>query len=674
MGSISSISSLPFDEYIIPPSWRDRTISIDDYKRICEESLRNIEEFWAKVAEQLKWFKKWDRVLDSSNPPFFKWFVGGELNMSYLCLDWQIEQGRKNKVALIWEGEPVDERGEPTEVRKLTYYDLWRETNRVAYALREKLGVKKGEIITFYCPMLPELATLLLATVRIGAAHSIVFSGFSAQALAERIKDAESRIVVTADGMYRRGRILRLKEIVDEAVKQCPTVEKVIVIRRVGLTDVHMEPGRDIWYSDLLSDVPRNVYVEPERMRSEDTLFVLYTSGTTGKPKGIVHDIGGYAVGLYATMKWVFDVRDDDIIFNSADIGWITGHSYNLYGPLIVGSTFIWYEGAPDYPAPDRWWSIIERYGVTIFYTSPTAVRMFMRYGEDWVRKHDLSTLRIVHTVGEPINPEAWRWYFRNLCRENCAASSTWWMTETGIILISHVPGIGLIPLKPGTNAMPIPGVEADVLDEDGNSCPPGVKGYLVIKTPWPGMLLTILKDPERYIKTYWSKFSKPDQGLWIFYTSDYAVKDKDGYIWVLGRADEVLKVAGHRIGTAELESALVQHPAVAEAAVVGKPDPIKGEVPVAFVVLREGYSPSPELEKELKEWVRKMIGPLAEPAEVYFVTKLPKTRSGKIMRRLIKAVIVGAPLGDITTLEDASAVEEVKKAYEELRRLVERK
>ncbi len=658
--------ALPFNERIVPQSWKDRTVSVEEFKRLREESLRNIEEFWSRIAEELPWFKKWEKVLDASNPPFYKWFAGAETNMSYLCLDWQIQQGRKNKVALIWEGEPVNENGEPIEVRKLTYYELWRETNRIAYMLKNKLGVRKGEIITFYCPMIPELASFLLATVRIGAAHSVVFSGFSSQALAERIRDAGSRIVVTADGMYRRGKILRLKDVVDEAVKQCPTVEKVIVIRRIGLKNMNTVSGRDYYFDELMSDVPKNVYVEPERMKSEDMLFILYTSGTTGKPKGIVHDIGGYAVGLYATMKWVFDVREDDIYFNTADIGWITGHSYNLYGPLLVGLTFIWYEGAPDYPAPDRWWSIIERYGVTIFYTSPTAIRMFMRYGEDWVKKHDLSTLRIAHTVGEPINPEAWRWYFKNLCNEDCAASSTWWMTETGIILISHTPGLKLIPLKPGTNAMPIPGVDADVINEKGEPCPPGVKGYLVIKNPWPGMLLTIYKDPERYVKTYWSKFP-----VLVYYSGDFAVKDEDGYIWVLGRADEVLKVAGHRIGTAEIESALVQHKAVAEAAVIGKPDPVKGEVPVAFVVLKQGYAPSPELVKELKMWVRKTIGPVAEPSEVYFVTKLPKTRSGKIMRRLIRAVLLRQPLGDVSTLEDEASVEEVKRAYEEFSRLL---
>ncbi len=667
-----SIQALPFNEYIMPRSWHERSISIDEYRKIHKDSVKNFEEFWEEIASELKWFRRWDKVLDNSNPPFYKWFVGGELNMSYLCLDWQIELGRKNKVALIWEGEPVNENGEPLEVKKLTYYELWREVNRVAYMLKNRLNVRKGEIITFYCPMIPELAVLLLATVRIGAAHSVVFSGFSAQALADRVNDAESRIVITADGMYRRGKILKLKDIVDEALKNCPTVEKVIVIRRIGLNDVNMISGRDLWFDELMKDVPKNVYVEPEKMKSEDTLFILYTSGTTGKPKGVVHDVGGYAVGLYATMKWVFDVKDNDIYWCTADIGWITGHSYGLYGPMLRGTTFIWYEGAPDYPAPDRWWSIIERYGVTILYTSPTAIRMFMRFGEDWIKKHDLSTLRIVHTVGEPINPEAWRWYFKNLCNEDCAASSEWWMTETGIILIGHVPGLGLIPLKPGTNAYPIPGIEADVIDEEGNSCPPGVKGYLVIKNPWPGMLLTLYKDPERYIKTYWQRFSKPEQKLWIYYTSDYAIKDNDGYIWVLGRADDVIKVAGHRLGTAELESALVQHPAVAEAAVIGKPDPVKGEVPVAFVVLKASVTPSPDLAKELKVWVRKQIGPIAEPAEIYFVTKLPKTRSGKIMRRLIKAVITGQSLGDVTTLEDETAIEEAKKAYEELKKLLE--
>ncbi|ABL87449.1 acetyl-coenzyme A synthetase [Pyrobaculum islandicum DSM 4184] len=658
---------LPFNEYVINERWKSRLIDINAYKALHTKSLEQLEEFWASIARELEWFKPWDKVLDASNPPFYKWFVGGKLNLSYLALDRHVKTWRKNKLAIEWEGEPVDENGNPTEQRKLTYFDLYREVNRAAYMLKHNFGIRKGDRITLYMPMIPELPIVMLAAWRIGAVTSVVFSGFSAEALAERINDSQSRIVVTVDGFWRRGKVIRLKEIVDQALEKVGTVENVIVYRRLGLKDVPMTEGRDYWWHKVMEGIKANAYVEPEPLESEHPSFILYTSGTTGKPKGIVHDTGGWAVHVYATMKWVFDLREEDIYWCTADIGWVTGHSYVVLGPLMIGATQVIYEGAPDYPQPDRWWAIIERYGVTILYTSPTAIRMFMRYGEEWPRRHDLSTLRIIHSVGEPINPEAWRWAYKVLGNENVAMASTWWMTETGGIVISHTPGLYLIPMKPGTNGLPLPGFDVDVFDDNGKPAPPGVRGYLVIKRPWPGMLHGIWGDPDRYIKTYWSKFPG------VFYAGDYAIKDQDGYIWVLGRADEVIKVAGHRLGTYELESALVSHPTVAEAAVVGVPDPIKGEVPIAFVVLKQGVMPSDELRKELRDHVRKTIGPVAEPAHIFFVTKLPKTRSGKIMRRLLKAVATGAPLGDTTTLEDETSVEEAKKAYEELRREIAR-
>jgi len=451
-----------------------------------------------------------------------------------------------------------------------------------------------------------------------------------------------------------------LKEIVDRALQETPSVESVVVYKRLGI-DVNMEEGRDYWWHDLMEGAES--YAEPEWVESEHPSFILYTSGTTGKPKGIIHDTGGYMVGVYATMKWVFDIRDEDIHWCTADIGWITGHSYVVYGPLLHGATTLMYEGAPDYPKPDRWWSIIEKYGVTIFYTAPTAIRMFMRYGEKWVEKHDLSSLRILGSVGEPINPEAWWWYFKHVGKERCPIVDTWWQTETGHIMISPAPGIELVPLKPGSATYPLPGVDAEVVDENGKPVPPNTRGYLVIRKPWPGMLHGVWGDPERYVRTYWSKFPG-----WYF-TGDYAMKDEDGYFWILGRADDVIKVAGHRLGTMELESAFVAHPAVAEAAVVGKPHPVKGESIVAFVVLKEGYEPSEQLREELRKWIRETIGPVATPDEIFFVTKLPKTRSGKIMRRVLRAVISGKELGDLSTLEDEASVEEVKRAVEQLRK-----
>jgi len=654
---------LPFDEKIIINKWSHKNISIEDYKKLHEKTIENIEEFWSSVAKELDWFKPWDKPLVADpQPPFYKWFAGGKLNASYLTLDKHVASWRKNKVAYIWEGEPVDSKGNPTEVRRLTYYDLYREVNRLAYAMKTKLGLRKGDTITIYMPMIPELPIVMLAAARLGVIFSVVFSGFSATALADRINDAKSRAIFTADGFWRRGKQVRLKEVVDEAIKSSPSIEKVVVYRRLGINDVPMTQGRDQWWNDLLSDVPVNAYIEPEQVESEHPLYILYTSGTTGKPKGIVHDTGGYLTELHATMKWVFDIKDDDVYWCVADIGWVTGHSYIVFGPLLEGATIVMYEGAPDYPAPDRWWQIIERYGVNVYYTTPTAIRTFMKFGDEWISKHDFSTVRLMHSVGEPINPEAWRWAWKWIGRSEIPFGSTWWMTETGGIMISHVPGWGLIPLKPGTNGMPIPGIDADVVDDEGKPIQ-GKRGYLIIKKPWPGMPLTIWGDPSRFVNVYFSKFPG------VFYAGDWAIKDGDGYIWVLGRADEVIKVAGHRLGTYEIESALISHKAVAEAAVVGVPDQVKGEVPVAFVVLRSGNAPSDELRKELRVWVRQVVGPIAEPSNIIFVSKLPKTRSGKIMRRLVRQVVMNQPLGDATTLEDETSIDEARKAYDELRK-----
>ena len=667
-----------FETYIIPPSWKERTWSVEEYKKWAEDLTKDkesIEKWWERWANELFWFKKWEKVLDDSNPPFYRWFVGAETNLAYLCTDWQIELGRKNKIAIIWEGEPWDkELNLPREVKKLTFYDLYKESNRIAYALKEKFGVRKGEVLTFYLPMIPELPLYMLAVQRLGAGHSVVYSGFSAEALAARILHAEARIVVTADGLFRRGKTISLKPIVDEALKICEErgheVEKVVVVKRIG-EQVRMEK-RDVWHHEFIKDVPHDAFVECARCKGDDLSFVLYTSGTTGAPKGAQHSVAGYAVGLYATMKMIFDIRDDDIFWCTADIGWITGHSYIVYGPLICGATTIMYEGAPDYPSPDRWWDMIDRYGVTIFYTAPTAIRMLMRHPDEYVKKHSFKTIRIAHSVGEPINPEAWRWYYKNVGHEDAVTSSTWWMTETGQMLTGHFPGLGKIfPLKPGTNGFPVPGVKMEVVDEEGKPCKPGVRGYLVITTPWPSMFMTLYKDPKRYLEVYWNKFSK--NGIWIYYTGDYAVIDQDGMIWVLGRADDIIKVAGHRIGTAEVESAMVSHPAVAEAACIGKSDPIKGEIPVIFTVLKQGFDATDELAKELKTHLRKTIGPIvASDAIVAFVTTLPKTRSGKIMRRTLKAVLEGKPLGDLTTLEDVASIEEVKRAYELIRSSLE--
>jgi len=652
-----SEASLPFNEKYFPSN--AKVTAGEKRKQEWEKSIKNPQEFWAEKAKAIDWFKPFDKVLDDSNPPFYKWFAGGELNVSYNALDRHVKSHRKNKLAYIWEGEMG-------EIKTYTYYQLYREVNKLAKVFKD-FGLKKGDRVAVFLPVIPELPITLLATARIGGIHAVVFSGFSAEALADRINDCGAKILVTADGSFRRGKPVAIKETADRALLTTTCVEKVIVVKRTG-QPISMKEGRDVWYDDVMAKAGANAYVEPERMQSTDPLFILYTSGTTGKPKGVQHGTGGYMVWAYWTLKWAFNPSDEDIYWCVADIGWITGHTYNVYAPLSLGVTALLFEGTPDYPAQDRWWDIIERHGVTILYGTPTAVRMFMKFGEQWVLKHDLSSLRILGTVGEPINPEAWRWYYRVVGKEKLAIIDTWWQTETGGFMIAPLSGIELTPLKPGSATMPLPAINADIYDEKGQSVGIGNKGFLVVKSPWPGMLQTLWKDPERFKQTYFGKWAN------TYYTGDYAIKDPDGYYWLLGRADEVLKVAGHRIGTVELESALVSHAAVSEAAVMGKEDAVKGEVPVAFVTLRSGFQPSEELRADLVKHIRTTIGPIATPDAIVIVNKLPKTRSGKIMRRILKAVLVGAPIGDVSTLEDDASVEDIKATYEELRKQLNKK
>lgn len=619
---------------------------IEKYKSYWKKSINSIEHFWENMSKELIWFRLPEKILEW-NPPFARWFTGGLINASYNCIDRHINSWKKNKVAYIWEGESG-------ERRTLTYYDLYKEVNKFASALKN-LGIGKGDRVAIYLPLVPELPIAILACSRIGATFTVVFSGFGAPALSDRINDCAAKLLITADGGYRRGKIIQLKKIADEAVINSPSVKCVVVLKRAG-NEISMETGRDVWWHDIIAEA--SDYVEPAELESTHPLYILYTSGTTGKPKGIVHGTGGYLTYVSATQKWVFDVEDEDVYWCTADIGWVTGHSYVVFGPLLHGVTSVMYEGAPDWPTPDRWWDIIEKYGVTILYTTPTAIRAFMKFGNQYPEKHNLSTLRILGTVGESINPAAWHWYFKVIGKEKCPIVDTWWQTETGGIAISPSPNLGLVPLKPGSAALPLPGIDADVYDENGKPCEPGKKGFLVIKKPWPGMFMTIYKDEEKYRQVYWSKFDN------AYYPADYAVKDDDGYFWLLGRADEVIKVAGHRLGTIEIESALISHNSVAESAVAGKPDLIKGEVITACVVLKSGFDASDELKEELKQIVRKIIGPIATPQDIFFVSKLPKTRSGKIMRRLIKAIITGSQLGDFSTIEDEASIEEVKVAF----------
>ena len=627
--------------------FRRRSRVPDD--RLYAAAAKDPEGFWAGEARALHWIRPWERVLDW-DPPFAKWFVGGRLNVSDNCLDRHAATPRRNQAAIVWEGEPGDR-------RVLTYHDLWREVNRFANVLKG-LGVHRGDRVTIYMPMVPELPVAMLACARIGAVHSVIFGGFSARAIRDRVEDAESRVIVTADVGFRRGNPLPLKKTVDEAIEGLDLVEHVVVYRRAG-GDVPMREGRDHWWHQLMDRAGDTC--EPEPMDATDPLFLLYTSGTTGRPKGIQHSTGGYLVGVATTSKYVFDLRDDDLYWCTADCGWVTGHSYIVYGPLANGASVFMYEGAPDWPEPDRWWRMIEEYDITILYTAPTAIRAFMRWGDEHPKRHDLSSLRLLGTVGEPINPEAWRWYHRTIGGGRCPVVDTWWQTETGMILITPLPGT--TTTKPGSATRAFPGIEAEVVDENGRAVPTNKGGYLVISKPWPAMLQTLYKDPDRYREVYWSQVRGK------YFTGDGARTDEDGYFWLMGRIDDVINVSGHRIGTMEVESALVSHPKVAEAAVVGKPHPMKGQALVAYVVLKGGQKRSEALKRDLQKHVRDAIGAIAVPDDVYITEKLPKTRSGKIMRRVIRSLVSGQEIGDTTTLEDPGAVDEVRKWLQEIER-----
>ncbi len=618
-------------------------------QKVRKDSIENLEQFWSNEADNLLWFKKWDKILDW-NPPFAKWFVGGQLNVSVNCLDRHIDNHHKNKAAIIWQGENGT-------VMTYTYYQLYLAVNRVASALKE-LGINKGDRITIYLPMIPELLITMLACARIGAIHTVVFSGFSVKALSDRVNDSMSKLIITADYGIRRGNKVHLKKVVDEAISIMPTVENIIILNR-GTDELSLSKNEITW-QQLIENAKR--FCEPEILESSDPLYILYTSGTTGKPKGVLHGTGGYLTHLYATSKWVFNFNEEDIFFCTADMGWVTGHSYIAYAPLLHGVTQIIYEGAPDYPKPDKYWTIIEKHGATILYTTPTALRMYMKYGSTIPNSFDLSTLRLLGTVGEPINPEVWMWYFKTIGKEQCPIIDTWWQTETGGIMISQCLGIDSIPMKPGSATLPVPGIDIAIVDETGRYVNSNTKGYLVIKKPWPGMLMTLWNDDEKYQDVYWNRFPG------FYYSGDFALSDTDNYIWLLGRSDDVLKIAGHRLSTMELESAFVSFSAVAEAAVTSKPDEKKGESIVAFLVLKTSHQGSEHLRQDLIKHIRNTIGSIATPDEIHFVARLPKTRSGKIMRRLLKSISANSDtIGDVSTLEDEASVEEIKQAYHDL-------
>jgi acetyl-CoA synthetase len=629
------------------PAWRSGAYVSDP--AIYDKAAADPEAFWAGFARELEWIRPWNEILRWKSPNA-EWFVGGKLNASVNCVDRHARTARRNKAAIIWEGEPGDR-------RTLTYWDLLREVGAFANVLKS-FGVKKGDRVALYLPLVPELAVAMLACARIGAIHSVVFGGFSAESLRDRINDAQAALLVTADGGYRRGHIVPLKQMADEALRDTPSIKNVIVVQRQAGAPipVDIKEGRDHWYHRLMQHAAPQC--DPEPMDSEDTLYILYTSGTTGKPKGIVHTTGGYLVGTYATTKWVFDLKEDDVFWCTADIGWVTGHSYVVYGPLANGTTVLMYEGAPDWPQKDRFWELIERYGVTVFYTAPTAIRAFMRWGAEWPSKRNLNTLRLLGSVGEPINPEAWMWYHEHIGHGRCPIVDTWWQTETGAIMITPLPG--MTSTKPGSATLPFPGISAEIRDARGNRVETG-GGLLALTKPWPSMLRGIYRDPERFVKTYFTRWSDG-----VYFTGDGARRDEDGFFWLLGRVDDVLNVAGHRLGTMEVESALVDHPGVAEAAVVGRPHEIKGQAVAAFVTVKEGVKASPALVDELKDHVVKKIGAIARPDQILFAADLPKTRSGKIMRRLLRDIAEGKALGDTTTLADPNVVARLKAEYEE--------
>lgn len=648
MPEAEGISSVMTEKRVFsPPEELSRSAhikSLDEYRKIYQRSIDDPEGFWGELSEQLDWFEKWDQVLvEDFGEGKHQWFVGGKLNVSYNCVDRHVKTWRKNKAALIWEGDGGDN-------RTLTYQELYHEVNKFANVLK-KHGVKKGDRVSIYLPMIPELPIAMLACARIGAIHSVVFGGFSSDALRDRMLDCETSVLICVDGYYRAGRVIRSKDNADQALEDVPSVKKSIVVKRADI-EVAMEPQRDSWWHDEMAADDVAPYCQPEELDSEDPLFILYTSGSTGKPKGVLHTQAGYLLYAYQTFKWVFDVKEEDTFWCTADIGWVTGHTYIVYGPLAFGATGVMFEGVPTYPHPDRFWNMVEKYRVSLFYTAPTAIRAIMREGDEWPRKHDLSSLRVLGTVGEPINPEAWMWCYSVIGKERCPIVDTWWQTETGGILISPVPGA--TPLKPGSATLPFPGIEPAIVREDGSPVEVNEGGYLVIKKPWPGLMRTVYGDPERFKDTYFVRFPN------VYTTGDGARVDEDGYFWLMGRIDDVINVSGHRIGTAEVESALVSHDKVAEAAVVGMPHELKGQGIYAFVTLNVGVEGSDELKKELVTHVRRQIGAIATPDEIQFAGALPKTRSGKIMRRILNKIAAGETqeLGDTSTLADPNVVE----------------